>query len=409
MRVWREVVVGLILVGVGFQVSAQSKSSPRWSGWRGGRRDGKSRDTGLLKSWPDGGPERLWQVRGLGEGFSGPAIAYDTVYITGGVDGKLIIFAYDLRGRLRWQKEHGEAWTRSYPGARATPTLSKGKLYLLSGPGKLGCYDAKSGRRVWSKEMRSFGGKPGGWGYAESVLIASKYAFVVPGGTNCMVALDKQTGKVLWQSEGNGGQPHYGSSILAIQDKVPMVIGSSRNGLFAVHPKNGRVLWRNDFSSGNTANCPTPAYSDGYLFWATGYGKGGICLRLNVSNSNVTARQAWRTRDMVCHHGGYLIHDGYIYGNNGGGWACLDLKTGEKMWSDRGVGKGSVCYADGMLYLFGEKGGRVGLAKASPDGFRMSGQFSVKGSGPSWAHPVVVGGRLYLRYADNLYCYDVKE
>jgi len=112
---------------------------------------------------------------------------------------------------------------------------------------------------------------------------------------------------------------------------------------------------------------------------------------------------------MVCHHGGYVIHEGYIYGNNGGGWACLDLRTGKRMWNERGVGKGSLCYADGMLYLFGEKGGRVGLAKASPDGFEMSGQFSVEGSGTSWAHPVVVGGRLYLRYADNLYCYDVKK
>lgn len=409
MRAWRVVIAGLVLGGMAGQVSAQSKSGPRWSGWRGGRRDGKSQDTGLLKSWPEGGPERLWHVRGLGKGFSSPAIAYDTVYITGGVDGKLMIFAYDLSGKPRWRKEHGATWTRNYPGSRATPTLSKGKLYLLSGPGTLACYDAGSGRREWSKEMSSFGGKPGGWGYAESVLVASKYVFVVPGGTNCMVALDKRTGNTLWKSEGNGGAPHYGSSIVAVQDKVPMVIGSSRNGLFAVSPKDGRVLWTNDFSSGNTANCPTPAYSDGYVFWANGYNKGGVCLRLSVSNGSVTAREAWKTGDMVCHHGGYVIHEGYIYGNDKGGWVCLDLRTGKKMWSDRGVGKGSVCYADEMLYLFGEDNGRVGLAKASPNGLQMSGEFTVAGTDKSWAHPVVVGGRLYLRYADNLYCYNVKQ
>jgi len=122
----------------------------------------------------------------------------------------------------------------------------------------------------------------------------------------------------------------------------------------------------------------------------------------------VTARQAWTTKDMNCHHGGYVIHDGHIYGNDGRGWTCLDLKTGAKKWHDRGVGKGSLCYADGMLYLFSERGGAMGLATATPDRFEMKGQFRVRGRGTSWAHPVVIRGRLYVRYSDNLYCYDVK-
>jgi outer membrane protein assembly factor BamB len=164
------------------------------------------------------------------------------------------------------------------------------------------------------------------------------------------------------------------------------------------------VLWTNRFSAGNTANCPTPAYSDGYVFWANGYNKGGICLKLGA---NGQASEAWTTADMNCHHGGYVIHNGYVYGNNGNGFACLDLKTGEKKWQERAVGKGSLCWADDMLYLFSERG-QAALATCSPDRLEMKGEVRVEGEGPSWAHPVVIGGRLYLRYDTNLYAYDVK-
>ncbi|MHC4496534.1 MAG: hypothetical protein ACYSYM_12015, partial [Planctomycetota bacterium] len=164
----------------------------------------------------------------------------------------------------------------------------------------------------------------------------------------------------------------------------------------------------NDWSAKNVANCPDPVYSDGHVFWANGYGKGGICLKLSSAGSKVSAEEAWTTKDMVCHHGGYIVHEGHIYGNHSGGWSCLNLKTGEVKWTEKAVGKGSLCFADGMLYLFGERGGKAALATCSPEGLVVKGNVTVEGSGPSWAHPVVIGGRLYLRYADNLYCFDVK-
>jgi hypothetical protein len=152
----------------------------------------------------------------------------------------------------------------------------------------------------------------------------------------------------------------------------------------------------------------TPVYSEGYCFGATAYGNGGACVKLSVTDDRIQATQVWETEDMECHHGGFLVHDGYIYGNHNGGWACLDLKTGRKQWYATGVGKGSLCYADGMLYTFGENGGRVGLVRATPDAFEQTGAFRVQGRGWSWAHPVVSGGRLYLRYHDTLYCYNVR-
>jgi hypothetical protein len=187
-----------------------------------------------------------------------------------------------------------------------------------------------------------------------------------------------------------------------------MIAAGTKAGIVCVDARNGEMLWANPFSANNTANCPTPVYSDGYVFWANGYGQGGICFELTSGGDRVGAREAWTTKDMVCHHGGYVVHEGYIYGNHGSGWACLDLKTGRKMWEERGVGKGSICFADGMLYLFGERGGQAGLGTCSPQRLEMRGTFTVQGEGPSWAHPVVIGGRLYLRYDDNLYCYDVQ-
>jgi hypothetical protein len=186
-----------------------------------------------------------------------------------------------------------------------------------------------------------------------------------------------------------------------------MIAVGTGDGIVCVDARDGSLLWSNPWCAGNTANCPTPAVSDGYVFWANGYRKGGICMELIPGRTS--AKEAWTTRDMNCHHGGYIIHDGHIYGNHGSGWVCLDLRTGEKKWQEKAVGKGSISFADGMLYLFGESSGEIALTTCSPDGMEIKGRFSVEGDGPSWAHPVIIGGRMYLRYGDNLYCYDVVE
>ena len=379
-----------------------------WPGWLGPNRDGKSLDTGLLEQWPAEGPRLLWKVDGIGVGFYSVAVTGDKVFITGDRDGKLTISAFDLDGKPLWNADHGQ--DRGGPdGSRSTPVIDDGNLYILSGNGLIGCYDANSGEKKWSRTAKEFGGSPGGWGYAESVLIYKNTAVFKPGGKNCIVALDKTKGETVWKSTGFDAGPDYGSCIAVTFGGQAMIVTGTNRGLVAVDADNGRLLWSNDFSAGNTANCPTPAYVDGHIFWANGYGKGGICLKLKKDNRKVTADVAWTTRDMDCQHGGYVIHQGHIYGNHGGGWACLDLKTGEKKWNERAVGKGSLCFADGMLYLFSESRGKAGLAICSPEGLQLKGQLAVKGSGPSWAHPVVVGGRLYLRYDTNLYCFDVKQ
>jgi outer membrane protein assembly factor BamB len=383
----------------------------QWPTWQGPTRDSKSPDTGLLKEWPADGPKLAWKVDNIGRGFSGVAVNDGIVYITGDLEGTLTLFAFDLSGKPLWKVAHGSGYNKesNFPGSRSTPTIDSGKLYLLSGVGLLGCFDAKTGEQKWTKDLvKDFGGREPNWGFAESVLIYKDWAIVTPGGKNTIVALNKNTGETVWMSKGFDGAAQYGSTIAIEFEGTPIIVAGTHGGIVGVDARTGETLFSNDFCARNTANCPTPAYADGYLFWSNGYGKGSICLKLKKEGDKVGADVAYKTTDMVCHHGGYIIKDGLVYGNHNNGWTCLDLKTGQKKWFDKGVGKGSLCYADGMLYLFSETKGLMGLAAFSPEGMQMKGQFSVAGNGPSWAHPVIINGKMYLRYDSNLYCFDVK-
>ncbi len=398
----------IICVGLAAMQLAGAAADSDWPGWRNSRRDGKSNDQELLRSWPAEGPKLLWKASGIGQGYSGVTVVGETLYTSGIEGGKLYLIALDTDGAQKWKLAMDDGHARSYAGSRSSPTWADGLIYLESDLGKVGCYDAATGAEKWTRHLREFGGKMPQWGFAESVLISGDLAIVTPGGTNCLVALDRRSGATRWASEAFAAA-QYSSPIQVNLQGISMIVNGTRGGLIAVDASNGRRLWTNDFAANNTANCPTPAYEDGYLFWANGYRKGGICLELAVKEGAVTATEAWRTADMDCHHGGYVIHDGHIYGNHRNGWVCLELKSGRKLWQEQGVGKGSLCFADGMLFLFGEKNGQVACAPASPEGLQLAGSFSVQGKGPSWAHPVVTGGRLYLRYGDNIYAYAVKQ
>jgi len=422
--------LGLVLVTVLACRAADrqgAKSSAGWPQWHGPNRDGKSPDTGLLKSWPAGGPKLLWKVTRMGQGWSTVSIGGGLIYTTGRkkasnpatvpekrtVDqrpGKrLFMMAIDMQGKVKWDRDITPAFTGNhvYQGSRATPTYDNGNLYLLSGLGVLGCYDAKTGDTKWTRNMKEFGAKKPRWAYAESVLILGDLVIASPGGKAFMVALNKTTGKTVWKS-GEYAGAQYCSPIHVVYKGVGMIINGSHKGLIGVHAKTGKILWTKEFASGNMASAPTPSFEDGYVFWAVGYGKGGICLKLSVSGKEVTATEAWRTNDIRTQYGGYVILDGYIYGNNMYKWACVELKTGKTIWKAEGVRKGSITYADGMLYLYGIDKGQIALAAASTKGLKLVGNFNVAGKGPSRANPVVVGGRLYLRYDDNLYCFNVK-
>lgn len=390
-----------------------------WPQFRGPNRDGKSPETGLLKKWPGAGPRLVRTIRGVGEGYSSPSIAGGRLYITGKFGGDLKIFCFDLSGKKIWEKTHGPAFTKSYPGARAAPTLDGDMLYLLSGLGRLAAYRTGNGKEVWGTDVvGKFGGRVPVWGYAESVLVDGDRVICTPGGekTATFAALDKKSGRVLWTSREVTGRAEYASPILIEYNNVRQIVTMSRDGLIAVSPENGKLIWRYNRPANRitkesfTANVNTPVYADGYVFEATGFqSRGGGAVRLKPTAAGVEVEPVWDTREINCEHGGYVLVDGYIYANDGNGWSCMELKTGKKSWTGRGPGKGSIVYADGMLYCLGEKG-RMGLLEASPEEFKLVSMFELPmGDGPCWTHPVIADGKLYLRWSDNLHVYDIKE
>jgi outer membrane protein assembly factor BamB len=379
-----------------------------WPGWLGPNRDGCSTDTGLLKSWPAGGPPLLWKVDTLGPGWSSVAVANDRVYTTGNADGKQMLICLDMNGKDVWRVEQGPRCRhKDYPGARSTPTVDGDRVYVTGGNGLVTCHKAADGQIVWKREMAAeLGGKVGGWLYAESVLILDDLAIVTPGGKNGIVALDKATGQEVWKSDASF-TAGYSSCIPVRAAGSTILVNGSQNGLVAVDAKTGRKVWENAFAARNTANVPTPAYEGGFLFWAVGYGKGGICFKVDFKDGQWSFQEAWTTRDLNNHPGNYVVSRGRVYGS-GKGLTCVDLQTGQTLWSARDAPPGQCCWADGMAYVLSAAGGKASLVEPSAAEGKVTGKVQVAGTGNSWSHPVVVGGRLYLRYDTNLYCFDVK-
>jgi len=396
---------GLLL---GLCLTSAPAGAADWPGFLGPDRDGHSPDKGLLKQWPEAGPKLLWKVDTIGPGWSSMAVANGCVYTTGNAGDMQMLICLDLNGKEKWRVEQGPKCShRRYSGARSTPTVDGDRIYVTGGNGLVTCHSTADGKILWRRHMKSeMGGKVGGWQYAESVLILGDLAVVTPGGQNAFVALDKMTGKDVWKSDASA-TAGYSSCITITEGGNTIIVNGSQSGLFAVDAKTGKLVYRHKFAAPNTANVPTPAYVDGLLFWAVGYGKGGACLKVEHDAGKWSFKEAWRTRDLSCHPGNYVVADGHVFGKSRGGLACVDLKTGQTKWKEN-VGAGQVCWADGMLYVVSDSGGRISLLDPAAESPKAKGTFTIEGSGRSWSHPVVIGGRLLLRYDTNLYCYDVK-
>ncbi|HWB08886.1 MAG TPA: PQQ-binding-like beta-propeller repeat protein [Pirellulales bacterium] len=402
----------MILVNVSSGLAIDNAGD--WPAWRGPRRDARSDETGLLSSWPEGGPKLLWKAEGLGEGYSTPSIAGNLIYLMGNKDGQEWVVAIDRtkEGQGVWAVPTGpiEHQGGGYPGPRSTPTVDGNRVFALGLAGELLALDAKSGKVLWQHNLvKDFGGKVGGWGYSESVLVDEKWLLCTPGGDQAtIVALLKTNGKPVWQAT-IGDAAGY-SSILPVQiEGTKQYVQFTGQGVIGVSAKNGELLWRYDRPANGTANCSTPLFSGNSVFAASGYGTGGGLVEIKRNRKKWDATEVYFTPEMKNHHGGMVLVDGYLYGSDDPGLLrCIDFTTGKSMWQDRSCGKGSLVYADGMLYCRSEQG-LVSLVRATPGGFELKGRFEQpeRSDRNAWAHPVVAGGRLYLRDQDKLFCYSL--
>ena len=398
----------LFIIAAFFPIMLHAQNN---SQWRGENRNGVYNETGLLKEWTADGPELLWKYEELGEGFTSAAIANGNIYITGQTDDQLILYVLDLNGKLLKTKEVGKEWTTNHTGTRCTVCVNDGKLYIFNSLGQLHCLDEATLNQVWEKAvLTDFDGKNIRWGMTESPLIVGEKIFITPGGEkNNIVALNKNTGELIWSSSGEGTPSSYCSPQYIGDQSAPMVVTCSQAHIIAFNADTGEKLWSH-VQKNNPYNIHPniPVYSDGMIFSTTGYKGGAMLLRLKDGGKAV--EQVWKNSEMDNQMGSAIRVGDYVYGSGhqNNYWFCLDWKTGETKYKIRELTPCNTVFADGMLYCYSEKG-EMGLVKPNPEKFEMVSKFDVKsGTGPHWAHPVIHQGVLYIRHGNTLMAYKIK-
>jgi outer membrane protein assembly factor BamB len=392
-----------------------------WPCFHGPNRDNLSAETGLLQAWPENGPELLWTASGIGHGYSTVSISGGRIFTAGMIEKQTYVIAMDLSGKKLWQKLNGQSWEAAsyqtwavpYSGSRATPTVDGDTVYHLSELGRLMALEVRTGKELWQVDvMKTFKAERPEYGYSESVLIHGDSLFCCPAGEDgYIVALDKKTGRTLWTNTDIDDAVGNCSIVIATIDNHQQLITLSASRIISFDPNDGRLLWTYPFANDRENNVADVIVSKNMVYASTGYGKGGILLQPErQSGEKFSVQTVWTSELLDNHHGGVVLVDGFLFGagHEARGWFCLHFKTGAKRWQARG--KGSLTYADGHLYCFDERG-TMSLVKVNPEKWDQISSFRLPrgGEGPYWAHPVVCGGRLYLRHSDKLYTYDIRS
>ncbi|MES2696448.1 MAG: PQQ-binding-like beta-propeller repeat protein [Verrucomicrobiota bacterium] len=409
-----------------------------WPQFRGARRDGVSDERGLLQAWPESGPKVLWTADGAGNGYSSPIVAGGKIFVTGDVDGTLWVVAYDLQGNQLWRMKHGDAWLNQYQGARASVTFSEGHLYLQNAHGRVACFVAETGKEVWAVNvLERFRSENITWGIAECLAVDERAVYVTPGGPETLVAaLDKRTGEVLWKTEalkaaeGKVDGPGYAAPILVRFEGRRLLIGASSGHLYCVDLEGRRIAWSRPRPTNYGVLAMSPVLAGDGIFMTAPFGPPGEMVRLvapkgsggnesgkekeNVSgkgNGSVSVEPVWTTK-LDTAQGGVVYAEGRLYGSyypRRGGWAALDAKTGKVLYEAPDFVKGAPMWADGRLYALCEDGWMLLLEPTATE-FTVRGKFRLANARDrnAWAHPVIVEGRMYLRYQGVVTCYEVR-
>jgi outer membrane protein assembly factor BamB len=398
--------------------------SDDWPQWRGPNRDGSSQEKGLLKEWPKDGPKLIWQIKDLGSGYATPSVVKDRIYVmtNKGLEDESVK-ALDLKdGSEIWDTRVGKVGNPDqqpkYPAARSTPTVDGELLYVLGSDGDLACVETASGKIRWGKSLRTdFGGKPGKWAYAESPLVDGDVVICTPGGADAtIVALNKKSGDVIWKSAVPGGDAAgYASLVITDAGGMKQYVAFTTGGLFGVDAKTGKPLWKYEKSKDRMGmDIITPVAHAGLVY--SGAGRiGGGAVKLEADQDSVKAEQVYFDGKLPTAIGGAVLVGDHLYGSGGQALVCADFKSGEIKWTDRSVAPGSLCCADGRLYLHGENGD-VALVEATSEAYHEHGRFTppdrperTNRMEKAWAYPVIANGRLYIRDTKCLWSYDVRD
>lgn len=398
----------LFIIILGF-IAGTGLYSQEIAQWRGPNRDGIYNETGLLKQWPKNGPAMLWSNEELGNGHASVAVTKTRVFAAGTYDETGFIVAFDHSGKQIWKTNYGKEWTESFPGVRSAPLFYNDKVYTLSSFGALVCMDAEKGNILWQVNlMEAYDGENITWGYTENLLIDDNKLYCTPGGKNDNVlALNKDTGKLIWKSKGNSEKSAYCSPMIVKLANRKILVTHTESSIIGIDAADGKFLWSFSHPNEWSVQPNTPIYHDGLLYCTSGYGQGGVMLKLSPDGSSVT--EVWRNKLLDPKMGGMVLVNGRIYGSgdNNRKWYCLDWKTGEMLFSSDMMKRGNVIYADGLLYCY-DDGGTMGLVEPGANDFKLISSFKVPlGDDQHWAHPVIYDKKLYIRHGTALMVYDI--
>jgi outer membrane protein assembly factor BamB len=403
----------MVLVVIALGLTARAGDCPRFRGPAG---DGIFPETRLLKQWPEAGPKLAWSAQGLGAGYSSAVVGGGTVYVTGMDDQKQgVLLAFGPDGALKWKAAYGPELDRKGPapaGTRGTPTVDGDRVILMTGFGKVVILDATKGQVLKTIDLlERFGAKQAQFGFAECVLVDGNKIICSPGGPDAsLVALNKDTGETVWQTKGLSQASGYCAARIVRQGDRRLVLTMVAQGVVAVDPETGKVLWQHAYPHRAGVQPNPPLCVDGRVYVSSGMGTGGAMIDLTDKDPNAAAK--WTDKTLDCQMQGTVVVDGYIYGtaqSANKGLVCLDWKTGQVMWNAPEIKQGVVVAADGMLYVY-DLDGTVHLVKPNPKAFEQGGKFSVSaGTAEHWAHPTIADGRLYIRHGDALMAYEIKD
>lgn len=404
------------------RVELVASTEKGWPQFRGVRRDGVCDERGLLQTWPEGGPKVLWTADGAGNGYSSPIIAGGKIFLTGDDNGELFVSAYDMEGKRLWRVKHGDAWLNQYQGARASVTYSEGHLYLQNAHGRVACFAAETGKETWAVNViERFRSENITWGIAECLAVDERAVYVTPGGPETLVvALDKKTGEVLWKTapvigeDGKTDGPGYAAPVVVKFAGRRLLIGASSKHLYCVDLEARAVQWTRPRPTSYSVLAMSPVVVGDGIFMTAPFGPAGELLRLTPpdgAGGKVGVESVWTTK-LDTAQGGVVYAEGRLYGAyypRRGGWAALDAKSGEVLYEAPDFVKGAPMWADGRLYALCEDGWMLLLEPTAKE-YVVRGKFRMANARDrnAWAHPVILEGRMYLRYQGVMTCYEVR-
>ncbi|MGC8744802.1 MAG: PQQ-binding-like beta-propeller repeat protein [Verrucomicrobiia bacterium] len=429
---------GFILTGYEFFLCAADVkivdfSKGGWSQFRGPRRDGICDETGLLRRWDNGEPKVVFSIKNLGRGYSSPVFDGQKFFITGDINNDLVIFAFDLNGKFLWKTTNGAAWKGPYQGSRASCVVDEKRLYNINAHGRLGCFNTENGQEIWSVNLlEKYEGKEITWGLGECPVVDENFVYAIVGGARgLMVAFNKTNGAPVWTSEplrlGENNPPQhervsepagevdsasYSSPVMFELNGVRYITGCSLRHIFIINAKTGKLVCTRPMPTRYQVIASMPVLINNLIFFTAPDAGGGSLYRIEPSRDGVILNKIWTTPLDTC-HGGVVAINNALYGSfyrDKKGWGVVSLKDGSLLYHLKTIPMGSLLYADGRLYCLSQEGD-MALIEPKSDSLEIISQFKfVQGNHSDvWAHPVIYKKRMYLRYHDSLYCYNVSE